>query len=85
MTKSSLPYFIFLFFAIPTAALIAFVVSLCRYFSAKKKNILSPGTYAADELKKRKTALIVWGIIAGILVAMVVGIIVLLFTAIAFM
>ena len=85
MTKSSLPYFIFLFFSIPTAALIAFVVSLCRYFSAMKKNKLFPGTYAADELKKRKTALIVWGIIAGILVAMVVGIIVLLFTAIAFM
>lgn len=42
MTKSSLPYFIFLFFAIPTAALIAFVVSLCRYFSAKKKTNFPP-------------------------------------------
>ena len=85
MTQSSLPYFIFLFFAIPTISVVAFGVSLYRYLSAKKKNKLSPGTYVANELKKRKTALIVWGLIAGILVAMVIGIIVLLFTAIAFM
>ena len=85
MTQSSLPYFIFLFFAIPTISAGAFGVSLYRYLSAKKKNKLSPGTLSAEDMAKRKTALIVWGIIAGILVAMVVGIIVLLFTAIAFM
>ena len=85
MTQSSLPYFIFLFFAIPTISFVAFGVSLYRYLSAKKKNKLSPGTLSAEDMTKRKTSLIVFAIIAGILVAMVVGIIVLLFTAIAFM
>lgn len=85
MTKSSLPYFIFLFFAIPTISVVAFGVSLYRYLSAKKKNKLSPGTLSAEDMAKRKTALIVFAVIAGILVAMVVGIIILLFTAIAFM
>ena len=84
MTKSSLPYFIFLFFAIPTISVVAFGVSLYRYLSAKK-NKLSPGTLSAEDMTKRKTSLIVFAIITGILVAMVVGIIVLLFTAIAFM
>lgn len=85
MTQSSLPYFIFLFFAIPTISVVAFGVSLYRYLSAKKKNKLSPGTLSAKDMTKRKASLIVFAIIAGILVAMVVGIIVLLFTAIAFM
>ena len=85
MTKSSLPYFIFLFFAIPTIAVIAFGVSLYRYLSAKKKNKLLSGTVSTEEMAKRKTALIVFAVIAGILVAMVIGIIVLLYTAIAFM
>ena len=85
MTQSSLPYFIFLFFAIPTLAVIAFGVSLYRYLSAKKKNKLFPGTVSAEEMSKRKKALIVFAVIAGILTAVVIGIIVLLFTAVAFM
>ena len=85
MTQSSLPYFIILFLAIPTISVVAFGVSLYRYLSAKKKNKLSPGTLSAEDMAKRKTALIVFAVIAGILVAMVIGIIVLLFTAIAFM
>lgn len=85
MTQSSLPYFIFLFFAIPTIAIISFGISLYRYLAAKKKNKLLPGSFSSEELAKRKTALIIFSVIAGILTAVVIGIIVLLFTAVAFM
>lgn len=75
----------FLYFAIPIAAIIFFVVSLCLYLSAKKQNKLQPGSVSAQTLRSRKIMLIVSSVIAGVLAVVVIAFIVLLFMAVAFM
>ncbi len=75
----------FLYFAIPVAAIIFFVVSLCLYFSAKKQNKLQPGSVSTQTLRFRKTMLIVSSVIAGVLVVVFLAFVALLFMAVAFM
>lgn len=75
----------FLFFGMPAILIVLFCISLYRYVSAKKKNKAVPGTFADDEIKKRKTMLIVLSVVAGVLTVVVVGFIILLFMAVAFM
>lgn len=74
-----------LFFAIPATLIALFGVSLYRYVSAKKQNKAAPGIFSDDELKKRKMMLIVFSAVAGVLAAVVIGFVGLLFMAIAFM
>ncbi|MBR7161495.1 MAG: hypothetical protein IKD07_03680 [Clostridia bacterium] len=74
-----------LFFAIPIGTLFFFGISLYRYLSARKANKKNPGTVSEEEIKKRKLLLIVACVIAGVLVAVVIGFIALLFMAIAYM
>ena len=75
----------FLYFAIPVAAIIFFVVSLCLYFSAKKQNKLQPGSVSTQTLRSRKTMLIVSSVIASVLVVVFLAFVALLFMAVAFM
>jgi len=75
----------FLYFAIPVAAIIFFVVSLCLYFSTKKQNKLQPGSVSTQTLRSRKTMLIVSSVIAGVLVVVFLAFVALLFMAVAFM
>ena len=75
----------FLYFAIPVAAIIFFVVSLCLYLSAKKQNKLQPGSVSTQTLRSRKTMLIVSSVIAGVLVVVFLAFVALLFMAVAFM
>lgn len=74
-----------LFFAVPVIWLILFGISLYRYISAKKQNKQMPGTFSPGEIKKRKVFLIVMSIVAGMILAMVIGLIAMLFMAVAFM
>lgn len=74
-----------LFFAIPIGAITFFIVSLCQYISAKKQHKRQPGSVSPEELKKRKILMIVSSVIAGVLVAVVIGLIALLVMAVAFM
>lgn len=79
-------YFIqFLYFAIPVAAILFFIVSLCLFLSARKQNKQQPGSVSAQTLKKRKIMLIVSSVIAGVLAAIVIAFIALLYMAVAFM
>lgn len=75
----------FLYFAIPAAAIIFFVVSLCLYLAAKKQNKRQPGSVSLQTLKSRKIMLIVSSVIAGVLAAIVIAFIALMFMAVAFM
>lgn len=77
--------FIFLYFSIPAITLVLWGVSLYKYLSAKKANKKAPGTISEDELKRRKTMLIVTSVIAAVLVAVIIGFIGLLFLAVAYM
>lgn len=74
-----------LFFAVPAIWLILFGISLYRYISAKKQNKQMPGTFSPAEIKKRKVFLIVMSVVAGMILAMVIGLIAMLFMAVAFM
>lgn len=79
-------YFIqFLYFAIPVAAILFFIVSLCLFLSARKQNKQQPGSVSAQTLRKRKIMLIVSSVIAGVLAAIVIVFIALLYMAVAFM
>ena len=74
-----------LFFGIPAVLFVLFGVSLYRYKTAKEENKQNPDTYSPEEMKKRKMMLIIASVIAGVLVAVVIGFIALLFMAVAFM
>ena len=74
-----------LFFSIPIILIALFGISVYRYVSAKKQNKAAPGTFSDAEIKKRKIILIVLSVVTGVLAAIVIGFIVLLFMAVAFM
>ena len=60
---------IFLFFGLPLAATVFFLVSLILYLSAKGRNRRAPGSVDAAVVKKRRNRTIVSGVIAAVLVA----------------
>ncbi len=74
-----------LFGSIPVAAIVFAVVSIIRYSSAKKANMQTPETFSGEEIKSRKDLMIVSLIIAGILAAVVIGFVCLMFMAVAYM
>ena len=65
--------------------LIAFIASLISFCHAKSKNKKNPGTYSDTQIKTRKNLLIASSIIAGIILAVLIGNFVLLMFAIAHM
>lgn len=78
-------FFNFLFFGLPLAAVIWFVWSLVCYLSTRKKEKDQPGSVSTFEMKSRKINLIASSVVAGILIAVVLGIFILLAMAIAYM
>ena len=73
------------FWMVPTAALVGFIVTLCMYLSAKKKNKREPGSVGECVLKARRNAFIVCSVAFGLVVAMITALVILLYTAVAFM
>ena len=78
-------FYIIIFYGIPVAAIVFFVVSLCRFISAKSKNKKEPGIFSAEEIKNRKLLLIISLLIVGVLVAVVIAFIVVLSMAVMHM
>lgn len=76
---------IFLFFGVPIAAVLFFGVSLWRFLSAKGANKKAPGTYTEKQLAALRLVLILASVIAGVICAIVVGFICLMFMAVAYM
>ena len=74
-----------LFWLIPTGAFGGFIVSLIMYLCAKNKNKRAPGTFSDEAVKVRKTWFIIFSLIAGTMLAAVVALVILLYTAVAFM
>lgn len=74
-----------LFLVTPLVLIVFWGISLYRYLSAKKKNKQVPGTFLPEEIKNRKMIFIVLSVISAIFLAVVIGFIVLLFMAVAFM
>lgn len=68
-----------LFLGPPAASIVFFIVSLVRFSSGKRNGC------EASEMNKRKLLLVVSAVIAGTLIAALIGIMVLLATALAYM
>ena len=64
---------------LPIGAIVFFIVSLVRFLSGRK------GGCEAQEMKRRKILLVISSVIMGVLVASMLGIIALLYMAIAYM
>ena len=75
----------YIFYGLPVLALVFFVISLWRFISAKRKNKIQPGSFPVEEIKRRKRLLVISSVIAGFFVVVIVGLIALLYTAVAFM
>lgn len=75
----------FIFFAVPAAAVLFFGISLYRFCSAKAKNKKIPEAFTADEIKNRLFLLNVSSVILGVLILVVIGLIILLYMAVAYM
>lgn len=63
---------VFLFYMIPIAAIIFFIVSLIRFFYAKNKNKQTPDSYSESQIKNRKTLLTISSAITGVLAAVII-------------
>ena len=75
----------FLTYALPVAAVVLFVVSLVRYIRARRANRRAPDTYNKWQMTERLVWLIVTGVITGVMVLMILGFVMLLMMAVAFM
>jgi asparagine N-glycosylation enzyme membrane subunit Stt3 len=75
----------FLTYALPVAAVVLFVVSLVRYIRARRANRRAPDTYNKRQMTDRLVWLIVTGVITGVMVLMILGFVMLLMMAVAFM
>ena len=73
------------FWLVPTAATVGFIVTLCAYIAAKRKNKREPGSIGECVLKSRRNAFIVCSVVFGLVVAMIAALVILLYTAVAFM
>ncbi len=74
-----------MFIVLPAAALIFFIVSLCGYISACKANKRTPGSFSEMQIKDKKLALIISGVIIAVMLAVIIGFTVLIYLAIAYM
>lgn len=73
------------FFAAPLAALGYFILSLSEYLSCRKRNKLAPGSVHEEELRSKKITLIVAAAVFGVLLAVILGFILVLATAVIYM
>ncbi|MBQ8799301.1 MAG: hypothetical protein IJZ55_07030 [Lachnospiraceae bacterium] len=72
-------------YLIPLAAVIFFIISLCNFIEAKKHYKTEPNEANKEKKNTTKTILITASVIMGVLLAVVIGFVVLMYTAIAYM
>lgn len=70
---------------IPTGALAGFFVSLFMYLYAKRKNKRIPGSYSERQMRNKGYILGVFSVIAGAMVVAILALVILLYTAVAYM
>ncbi len=70
---------------IPTVAFVGFLVSLFMYLYARRKNKRVPGSYSERQMRNKGYILGVFSVIAGAMLIAIVALVILLYTAVAFM
>lgn len=73
------------FYGVPLLVAGFFLVSLYRYFSAKRRNEAEPGSFSDEEMQRRKTLLKTSLTLVLILLGVVGALAALLYMAIAYM
>lgn len=66
-------------------SIIAFIASLILYCQAKSANKKVPGTYNEMQVKTRRNILIASSVVAGIILSVILGFMILLMSAVAYM
>lgn len=74
-----------LYFCSPVIFLVLFLVRLCRYVAAKRKNKAAPGTVPEETVLTHRTLMIVFLVFTIVFSAIVLGVMVLLSREIAYM
>ncbi len=74
-----------LFFALPVAVPVFLIVSICMYVYAKRANKKQPGTFSPEQLRTRRIVMIIAAAVSGVLLAVAIGFVILMFLAIAYM
>lgn len=74
-----------LIYLIPLMAIVFFIVSLVGFLDAKKKYKAEPTEMNAQKKSTAKTLLIVSSVIMGVLLAVIIGFMALMFMAVAYM
>lgn len=75
----------FAFLLIPLAMIAFFVVSLVLYCVGKAKKKRDPDSITDKQIKTRLWLLVISSVIAGLMLAVVVGFVALMYMAVAFM
>lgn len=75
----------FMFFAIPIAAIVFFIITLNLYRSAKNQNKENPGSISIEKMESRKDMLLGASLFMGGAVAVVIGNILITYLPISFM
>lgn len=70
---------------IPTVSFVGFLVSLFMYLYAKRKNKRAPGSYSERQMRYKGYMLGVFSVIAGAMLIAIAALVILLYTAVAFM
>lgn len=70
---------------IPTVEFVGFLVSLFMYLYAKRKNKRAPGSYSERQMRYKGYILGVFSVIAGAMLIAIIALVILLYTAVAFM
>lgn len=78
-------FIMILFLSIPAVAAVLLVVSLILSFSAKADNKKNPGTYTEKQLRRYKLTATVSGVITAAFGIIILGMVGLLYLAVAFM
>ena len=73
------------FWLVPLAAVTGFLVSLFMYLYARRKNKRVPGSYSEQQMRNKGYILGVFSVIAGAMLIAIIALVILLYTAVAFM
>ncbi len=76
---------ILLFLGVPALLLTLWIISLCRYLSARKKNKENPGAVPPEDLKLRKVLFILSSAVGGLVIGTELGLVILFFVGLAYM
>ena len=73
------------FFGIPVAIIILFVVKLSKFLKKSRQNKINPGAFSEDIIKKDKIAVIIFGVLSSGAIFYIVNLVNILNRPIAFM